>query len=246
MKLRTGLWSAFGLLALLCPRSEAQTVYGPGGLFVHASAFVPPAHTFRLNVSYFQIDEPGEPLSHWIPISATYSLSVRAEVGGIFLDRIDHDRARSSGGLYGKFQIVPDAQHHPAAAIVGNFIAGDVRQSSVTFALSHQFQHNDRSLLTLHGGLQWARRNDLPRSSDGFSGYVGANVPLGREFQLTGELGTRFSFDRAATSAIGVQWTARGGATVGVGYVNIGRARNNGFFVGVGYPLSGSGHGGTK
>jgi hypothetical protein len=227
-----GLW--------IGPAAQAQTAYGPGGLFIHPTATVPSRGALDLNLSWYTQRIEGQPTTQWIPVSVAYSATDRFQVGPLFLERLVKDRSRASGGLFARYLLTPDGLHHPAVALAGNFYAGDVRLASVSLVSSHAFRQRDRSLFTVHLGAQWARRSDIPRAQDSLSGFVALEAPLSQNFAAVAEYGTRFSFDYKERSALGVVWRPKGGLQVGVGFVNTGRSSENGFFVGVGYPLGGN------
>jgi hypothetical protein len=220
--------------------ARAQTAYGPGGLLVHPSALLPATGSVDLNVSWYTQRISGRPSSQWIPASLAYTPTSRFQVGALFLDRVSADRSRASAGLFGKYLLTPDAESHPAVALVGSFYAGDVRLASAALVASHAFRRGERTLFIAHLGVQLARRSDIPNPQDSLAGFAGLEAPIGRQFSLVAEYGTRFSFDAKETSSIGLVWRSRGGAQVGVGLVNAGRSSGNGFFVGVGYPLGGN------
>jgi hypothetical protein len=57
--------------------------------------------------------------------------------------------------------------------------------------------------------------------------------------RLVGEASTRLRFEESAARGVGVFWGKPGATSMGVGMVNLGRGRHDGFFFGVGYPLGG-------
>lgn len=218
---------------------QAQTAYGPGGLFVQPTAVLPPARTLNLNVSTFTQRIEGRPSSQWIPASLAYSISDRIQAGPLFLHRSFNGGEFLSGGLFARYALAPDKPNSPAIALTGSFLTGDVRLASVGLVGSHAFKSGDRTVLSLHAGGLWGRRDDIPNPGDSLSAFIGADVPLGREFSLIAEYGTRFSFDYKERSSYGVVYRPKRGPQIGVSFVNTGRSSENGFFVGVGYPLGG-------
>ena len=236
--LRLGIPIAL-MLCALTHIASAQTAYGPGGLFVQPTAIVPAARTLNLNVSTFEQRIDGRPSSQWIPASLAYSFSDRVQAGPLFLHRSFNGGEFLSGGLFAKYALSPDKPDRPAVALTGSFLTGDVRLASIGLVGSHAFRSGDRTVLSLHAGGLWGRRDDIRNPGDSLSAFVGADVPLGREFSIIAEYGTRFSFDYKERSSFGVVWRPRRGPQIGVGFVNTGRSSENGFFVGVGYPLGG-------
>lgn len=227
------------LLSGLSGRVWAQTAYGPGGLFVHPTAFTSARGTPQLNVSYFTQQISGQRETEWLPVSFTYSPTDRSEIGALYLNRRAGSHRGDSGGLFGKYQLVPDSVHAPAVAIAGSWLSGDVKLASLAGVVSHSFRYRDRAALTAHLGVQWARRADIANAQDDTAGFGGLELPIGKELSLVGELGSRFRFDRSQTSAVGLMWAPSRSLHVGIGFVNVGRSTGNRFFVGVGYRLGG-------
>ncbi|HLK60860.1 MAG TPA: hypothetical protein VKU00_30125 [Chthonomonadaceae bacterium] len=232
------------LLAMVGGPVSAQTIYGPGGLFVHPTAFPQARNSTTFNVSFLTQRDPDDTSeTGYLPISLVTNLNGRTDVGALYLHRNLGDQRRESGGLFARYALSPDRPDRPALAIVVSFLAGDVRQSSVTLVASHQITRIatiTRPLFTLHAGLMYGRRDDVAPASDGLSVYGGASVPLGHDFALIGEIGTQFAFDDRAASAFGLQYTGRG-YSLGIGFVNTGRSDGERFFVGVGFGIGGGG-----
>jgi hypothetical protein len=236
------LVSAAGLATLLfglVRPARAQTVYGPGGLFVHPSAFVPARRGLGLNVSYFSQTSPGR-RTEWVPISLTVPVASRAQVGALHVQRRTTAGYRDSNGVFAKYQITPDRTSAPAFAVAASYLNGDVDQSSVSGVFSHNFVlRGERTVAAVHLGVQWVRRADIADPQEDTGVFVGVEVPLGNGWRLVGETGEKLRFNREAASAYGVMWSGPSGVSVGVGYVNAGRGDDNRFFVGVGYTLGG-------
>jgi hypothetical protein len=229
------------LLALLSPQvpSHAQTVYGPGGLFIHPSALTPPKGSVGLNVSFYTETKTGGGHEEWLPVSLAYAASDRAQVGALFIDRRAGGSHRESGGIFAKYQLVPDGPRHPALALTGSYLGGDVKQWSLSGVASHRFTSGSRTSLIGHAGLQWVRRTDDIQPEGDLAAFVGAEIPLTTRLSLLGEYGTKLSFNPEPASSIGLQWSSPGGISVGIAYLNTGRSSDNRFFVGVGYPIGG-------
>jgi hypothetical protein len=154
-------------------------------------------------------------------------------MGGLFISRRAGGETRESGGIFARYQFRSESVLGPGIALVGSYLGGDVRQSSVSAVASWRVPAARG--LAVHSGFQWARRADLPKSQSDLSRFVGADIPLGRGFRIVAEVGSRFKFDRKESSAIGFMWECRGGFQVGAGFVNTGRSDTVKPFVGAGY-----------
>ncbi len=227
------------LLGCIGSIAGAQTVYGPGGLFIHPTAFTPQRGAVGMNVSYFT-QKIGSAQTEWIPVSLTYAPQNRLELGALYVNRLAKSQHRDSGGAFAKFQFVEPKERRPAVAFTASYIGGDIQLSSVSGVASYGFRNGNREALIAHAGVQWARRADISVTKDDVSGFAGLELPVGRGFRLIAEGGTRFSFDRNSTSAIGVMWDNGGRFKLGIGYINAGRSDDNRFFVGAGYALGGA------
>ena len=215
----------------------AQTIYGPGGLFVHPTAFTAHRGATGMNVTWFTQERNGGPRTEWLPVALTHAFTSQDEAGVLFIDRRTPSGHTSSGGAFFKHQFLQDSDSRPAVAIAASYIGGDIQLSSLSGILSHRLAQTGKQGITVHLGAQWVRRADIPVTQDDFAAFVGAELPLSREFRLVGDVGTRLKFDRSATSGVGIIWSSPHGFNLGIGYVNAGRGDNNRFFIGIGYPI---------
>ena len=223
-------------LVCLATTARAQTIYGPGGLFVYPSAFTPVRGTFNLNASFFTQTETGRGRAEWQPTSLTYSPTDRAQLGASFIHRHREGESSGSGGVFGKYRLISSAPDHPATvSVVGSYLGPGITQSSLGVVASQSFKEGDLTRYTGHLGVRWARKG----SQDGLAAFVGAQATLSPSVSVLAEFGTRFRFDVKASTGIGVVWAGRG-QSLGVGYVNTGGSQNSQFFIGAGYPLGGA------
>ena len=219
-----------GMLVGLATTARAQTVYGPGGLFVHPSAFTPARGTFNMNASYFLQTEKGYGRTEWQPTSLTYSPTDQVQIGAALVRRHTPRSHGDSGGVFAKYQLVARSKEQPASvSLVGSYLGPGIKQSSVSLVASRDF-HSE----TGHLGLQWARRG----TKEGLAAFVGAQAALSPSVSVLAEYGTRFGFNVKAATSLGVVWRGRG-QSLGLGYVNPGGSQNSQFFIGAGYPLGG-------
>ncbi len=215
----------------------AQTIYGPGGLFIHPTAFTARRGATGLNVSWFTQEPKVGPKTEWLPVALTHAFTSQDEAGALYVDRRSPSGHTSSGGAFYKHQFLPDTDSRPAFALSASYIGGNIQLSSVSGIASHRLAPSGKNGITLHLGAQWVRRADIPVTQDDLSAFVGAELPLSHGLRLVGDVGTRLKFDRSATSGAGLVWSSPRGLNLGVGYVNAGRGDNNRFFIGIGYPI---------
>ncbi len=219
--------------------AQAQSIYSPGGLFVHPTAFVPPAHKFSSYTAGFTQDEAGGVNNSYYPVTFTYTPTDRLQVSALAVHHQASDEATHTHlGAFLKYQLLPDAATHPAFAITGSFVGHDHMESSAAAVTSHSFLRGDRALATLHLGAKWGRTKEQQGGANDFGGFVGTQVPLSRQWNLVGETSTRLKFDRSSATSVGVMYhDAKSGLGISVGLVNGGRSSRMKFFFGVGVPL---------
>jgi hypothetical protein len=231
----------FALVLLLGMGSpgRAQSFYGATGLFVHPSALPAQRGALNLNVTVLT-QKLGNDIDTYVPSSLSYALTGRAEIGALYVRHTGPERhPHGHVGGFTKYQFVPDAPGHPAVALTGSFRNGDALEWLFEGVVSHSFQRNSRTLVIAHTGVKWGRSNAHLDHQTDVAGFVGLELPLVQRLRLVGETSTRFDFEPAAASSIGLMWNAPNGSHVGLGFVNIGRSDNVRFFFGVGYPIGG-------
>lgn len=218
----------------------AQTAYAPGGLFVHPTAFVPQVKRLRLYAAGFDQYEVQDRQNEYFPVSLTYVPTRQLQLSGLLIyhEGFDHPRHFHEGAFV-KYQFTPDTPRSPALAVSAAYVGNDWLQESVAGIASHRFVHNRRPLLTLSAGPKWGERGGEGGGATDVGAFAGVQVPLGRGFNLVGEDATRFSFDRAPASSIGLMWSGRSGTGITLGFANGGRSARMGFFFGIGIGIGG-------
>jgi hypothetical protein len=230
------------MAALVAPIGvHAQTLYGPGGLFIHPTAFTPPAQSLTASASWFSQQIPGKRATEWVPLGLSYGITSRLEVGAMYVDRLAaKDLRRGSGGLFLRGQLMRETRSQPAVALSASYLGSDVKLASVAASAGYHVRSGGHTLLVAHGGLQWGWRGDGVPPADSLSVFVGAEAPVRYGISALAEYGTRFSFDYKESSALGLMWRSKHGFSVAAGYVNVGRSSANRFFIGVGVPIGGN------
>jgi hypothetical protein len=218
--------------------ARAQSTYTPGGLFVHPTAYTLQAHQFSLYTAAFTQDQDLGINNSYYNQSITYAPSDRLQVTALTAYHQAADvPSHTHLGTFLKYQLVPDTGAHPAFAITGAYVGNDHLESSVAGVVSHRFVHKGRVLSTLHLGIKWGRTPDEEGNQDDIGGFAGLQLPLNPYWDLVGETSTRFSFDRAAASSIGLMYHTRRGIGLSIGLVNGGRSSRMKPFFGVAYAI---------
>jgi len=218
--------------------ARAQTTYAPGGLFVHPTAFTPKAHQYSIYAAAFTQDQERGINNSYYPFSLTYSPSDRLQVSGLFVyHQAADDPSHTHEGVFLKYQILPDTRKTPAFAIAGAYVGNDHLESSVAGVFSHAFLRGTRVVAILHAGAKWGRTGEDDGNVDDVGGFVGAQLPMSRQWSLVGETSTRFKFDRSGASSVGVMYEPAHGPGISLGLVNGGRSSRMKLFFGVAYPF---------
>ncbi|HLJ54567.1 MAG TPA: hypothetical protein VKT77_05960 [Chthonomonadaceae bacterium] len=229
------------MLAALLPFASsagAQTAYAPGGLFIHPTAFALPEHQLSLYAAAFTWRSPGETESTQFPVALTYTPTGRLQVSALALYHNEADEPPHTHiGAFLKYQIAPDSRSSPALAIAGTYTGRDHFETALSATSSHAFRSGGRRIVALHVGLKWLRTADKEGNQSDIGGFIGAQVPLGRNWDLVGETSTRLKIDFASATAFGVMYHSRRGTLLTFALLNDGLSQPLRPFFGVGLPL---------
>ena len=231
--------SVIALLAAISMISaQAQSVYSPGGLFIHPTAFTPPSHQFSAYAAAFTQDEASGRSQAYFPLALTYVPIDKLQVSALAVYHEGKNTAPYGHfGAFVKYQLLSDTPSHPAFALTGAYVAHDELESSIAGVFSRAFARQDRVFATLHLGVKWGRSSDGNGGKSDLGGFVGAQIPLSREWNLVGETSSRLKFDRASASSVGFMYQTRKGLGISLGMVNSGRSSRMNPFFGVGIPV---------
>jgi hypothetical protein len=243
-----------GILALE-PDANAQTLYTPGGLLLHPTAYTVKRGGASLYISAFSQREFTSDMfeesrsSETFPVSLNYAVSDRLNLGigyvthrgGSFHEDGMYMFANHShvGGVV-KYQLAPESDRRPALAVAATYNDHDTLQYSATLVASKALKSGDKTAVVLHGGISWGQKYMGPSTADSGSVFAAVEKPLSNGLSLVGEYGTRHSFNRDAIAGAGLLWKRPDGTQINMGLINAGRSRSYGFFFGIGIPLGGA------
>jgi hypothetical protein len=238
-------WSLalFGLLILVPGAVQAAGVYGPSGLFLHTTAYLPPKGPPTVGATYFtqvRRTPAGERTITWVPVFIDTRLGDRVEAGAVYLHQRFQGDTLSSYGGFAKYQILPERQRAPAVAVDAEIISGDLRQSAVNLVASQELSRREERPLRLHVGWTLHRRSDLQGPEGRFdetdnAPFAGVEVGIAKNLRFVAEAEARLKFYPEAATAVGLMWTPSPQVGLAVGWVNTGRSTESRFFIGVGY-----------
>jgi hypothetical protein len=219
-------------------------VYGPSGLFLHPTGYLPPDRHTTFGATYFtQVRETpaGDVTTEWIPVFVDQRLTKRLEGGLVYLHQRVSSEDRTSYGGFAKYQLLPEQGSRPALALAADYLSGDLRSASGYLVASKQFG-TGRHPIRAHLGYVVTRRSDLQGASGRFSEtddapYAGLELFLTPKLRLVGEVEAKMKFYAEAPMSVGLMWTPERNVGLGIGWLNTGRSSESRFFIGVGYKI---------
>jgi hypothetical protein len=230
---------------LLAPNAAyCGGVYGPSGLFLHPTGYLPPDRRPTWGVTYFtQTRETatGKLTIDWVPVFVDQRLSDRFEGGLVFLHQRASSQSLESYGGFAKYQLASEEDRRPALAVAVDYLSGDLRTASAYVVASKQFGAGDRPIRT-HVGYAVTRRSDLQGPTGRFhetddAPYAGLEIFLTPKLRLVGEIEAKMEFYTEAPMSIGLMWSPSRNVGLGIGWLNTGRSSESRFFIGVGYKI---------
>lgn len=231
------------LMTMVGGSVEAAGVYGPSGLFLHTTAYLPPKGPPTVGATYFtqvRRTPAGERTVTWLPVFIDTRLGERAEAGAVYLHQRFQGDTLSSYGGFAKYQLVPEQPRTPAVAVDAEIISGDLRQSALNLVASKELSRREERPLRLHVGWTLHRRSDLQGPEGRFhetdnAPFAGVEVGIAKDLRFIAEAEAKLKFYPEPATAVGLMWTPSPRVGLAVGWVNTGRSEESRFFIGVGY-----------
>lgn len=187
------------LLALLplaaCAPAGAQSLYGPGGLFLHPTASMPQKGRLTPGLLVLPQHNPDAGSTRtWISGSVDYGLTDDLELGATVVKVAGWDRDPSFGG-YVKYRLMRETLTRPALAVGYTQLGfGDVNTRIAFAALRKQFGIGRRRLIVTHLGVQYADEVDgLKRRQ--LQPYAGIELGITSRVSFIAEIRPRLEHD---------------------------------------------------
>lgn len=231
------------LVTLSTGAASAAGVYGPSGLFLHTTAYLPPPGPPTVGATYFtQVRRTplGNRTVTWVPVFIDTRLGERVEAGAVYLhQRFQGDTLSSYGGFV-KYQITPEQARAPAVAVDVQHLSGDLRQSALSLVASKELSRREDRPLRVHVGWTLHRRSDLTGPEGRFhetdnAPFAGVEVGVAKNLRFVAEAEAKLEFYPEAATAVGLMWTPSPRVGLAVGWLNTGRSEQSRLFIGVGY-----------
>jgi hypothetical protein len=219
-------------------------VYGPSGLFLHPTGYLPPDRRPTWGATYFtqtRATPTGETTVDWVPVFVDQRLGERVEGGLVYLHQRALSQSLESYGGFAKYQLSAEQPRRPALAVAVDYMSGDLRTASAYLVASKQFGTGERPIRA-HVGYVVTRRSDLQGPAGRFhetdnAPFAGIELFLTPELRLVGEIEAKMEFYTEAPMSIGLMWSPSPNVGLGIGWLNTGRSTESRFFIGVGYKI---------
>jgi len=220
----------------------AQSVYGPGGLFLNPTAAMAPAGQIEPSVLALRQHYSGTTSKNsfdatWLSSAVDYGLRPNVEIGAAVaaVAGLPGGGNPSFGG-YAKYRLFPETGSRPAAA-VGLTILG-FGQTNFRAGFAALRKSSRISGLSLAGdlGLQYVDVS-VGKSRHSFQPYAGAELGFARGWTFTVEARPRLYSEIGTPLALTLIHRVRSGYQIAVTWANNGAVQSPGFGVGAGLTL---------
>jgi hypothetical protein len=224
-------------LAAAAPAS-AQSLYGPGGLFLHPSASLPePGRLTPAILVLPQRNPTSDAVRTWFSTSLDYGVTKQIEIGLTYLE-VFNWKDRASFGGYMKFKLLEESDGRPAIAAGFSQLAfGDFDASLVFLAGQKElFSIRDRFPVTAHlGGMYVDELDGIARSA--FVPYGGVEIGLNDYFSFIAEGRTKMKGDESTPWGLTVVYKPNEDWKFALTWSNTGQSGSPRFGFGAGLAL---------
>jgi hypothetical protein len=231
-------WIAAVLLTLLLAApSSAQSLYGPGGLFLHPTASVPPRGQFTPSVLVLPQHNPVAGATRvWVSGAVDYGLLDDLEIGVVALKVTNWDRDPSFGG-FAKYRFLRETAARPAlAAGFTGLTGGDVNTRIGFLAAQKRFNPTGRFPVTGHLGVQYADVVDgVPKRQ--FQPFAGVELGLTSRLSFIAEGRPRMRGEFGTPLALTLAYQVTPAWRLAVTWANNGLSDRPMFGFGAGFSL---------
>jgi hypothetical protein len=227
-----------GLLGYPVAGTQAQSLYGPGGLFLHPSANVAEEGQLTAGILVLSQKVPTDLAKHatptWASFSLDYGLTKDIEIAATSL--LVTDFKPSYGGSF-KYRFLHESRSQPAAAAgftYSGFGGSDTRAGFV--ALRKELNPGQRHPIVGHVGVLYIHML-AGLTYNQFEPYAGVEWSLAPRLTLIAEARPRGKMDFKTSSAFSLAYHYGRSSQLVITYVNTGQSTQSRFGVGVGFPI---------
>ncbi len=230
-------WLSLGLLLLLlAPPCAAQSLYGPGGLFLHPSASTPPKGRITPSFLFLPQHNPQADVTRiWLTGGLDYGLTDDLEIGAAVLKVTGGDRDPSAGGYF-KYRFLRETAARPAVAVGFTGLGGGDVDTRIGFLALQKGGRVGRHSLTGHLGVQYADVVD-GFSKHQFQPYAGLELGITSRLRFIAEGRPRMNQELGTPFALTLAYRAADRWTFALTWGNAGRSDRPMFGFGAGFSL---------
>lgn len=226
------------LFGAVATAGQAQSLYGPGGLFLHPTADVPPKGQATLGAIVLTQKIPATPGLHTIPtwgsISLDYGLSEDIEIGATNL--MITDFSPSWGGFF-KYRFLREDAGKPAMAAGFTYTGfGGCDSRAAFIAARKQLSKDAKHPIVGHLGVQYI---DVLAGLeyDQFHPYGGFEIGLAPRWILIAEARSRGKGDFKVSTGLSLSYQYGKGNRLVATWSNTGQSTQPRFGFGVGFTI---------
>lgn len=217
--------------------ASAQSLYGPGGLFLHPTASLPDAGQLTPAVLVLPQDIPGrDSMRTWVSASLDYGVTDDLEIGATWLKVTAWDRDPSYGGYF-KYRLLRETDDRPALAFGMTQLGfGDVN-SRIGFLAARKQLSRGRHGVVGHLGVLYTDEIDGV-SHHRWEPYAGVEVGLARNLTFIAEGRPGSEGYLGTPLALTLAYRASENYRLALTWANAGHATHPSFGFGAGISLS--------
>jgi hypothetical protein len=217
--------------------ASAQSLYGPGGLFLHPTADVPPEG--RLTPAFLILPQHNPVLDStrtWETFSLDYGVSDDLEVGLTGITVAGWNKDPSVGGFF-KYRFMHETHNRPAAAFgATGLFAGELNTRAVFLAFRKQVGNLSKHPIVAHLGVQYVDVEDgLPR--DEWRPYAGLELGLSSRLSFIAEARPRGDREFGTPLALTLAYKVSDNWRLALSWANNGQSDRPMFGFGAGFSL---------
>jgi hypothetical protein len=217
--------------------AAAQSLYGPGGLFLHPTADVPKEG--QLTPAFLilpQHNPVADSTRTWETFSLDYGLSDKLEIGLTGITVAGWNKDPSVGGFF-KYQFMGETSSRPAAAFgATGLFGGELNTRSAFLAFRKQVGNISKHPIVAHLGVSYVDVEDgLPR--DSWRPYAGIEFGISSRLSFIAEARPRGDREFGTPLALTLAYRVNDNWRLALSWANSGQSDRPMFGFGAGFSL---------
>lgn len=238
--MRRGQWLTLSLVILGCcvaAPARAQSLYGPGGLFLHPTAAM--QERGRLTPAAILLPEHNPPKHTtwlWLSGAVDYGVTKNLEAGLTVVKITAHYGGASEGGFL-KYRLLEERRDRPAVAVGFTGLGFGAADTRIGFLAARKPAGTIRKLpIYLDAGVQYVDLRD-GMSLHEFQPYGGIEVAVTPRLSLSAEARPRLRHEWGTPLALTAAYRVTRNWRLAVAWANNGASDRPFFAIGAGFSL---------